>query len=47
MRIRMLAFLLLLLALLLSSCRFVVVESGSVHVEAPTPPPGITLGDLP
>ena len=47
MRIKILALMLLMLALVLSSCRFVVVESGSVRVEAPTPTPGITLGDLP
>lgn len=47
MRAWMLVVILLLLTLLLSSCRFVVVESGSVRVEAPTPTPAIALGDLP
>ncbi len=31
-----------LAALALSGCRFAVVESGSVHIEAPTPTPEAT-----
>ena len=37
-RIR-LALVLLALTLLLSGCRFAAVETGTVRVEAPTPPP--------
>lgn len=43
MRRQLLLTLLTILALLLSACRFVVVESGSVRIEAPTPSPTATL----
>ena len=46
MRRQLLLILLAILALLLSACRFVVVESGSVRIEAPTPMPTVTLTDL-
>ena len=39
----LLAALLLAALMSFSACRFVVVESGSVHIEAPTPSPTATL----
>jgi len=40
MRILRLILMLLALALALAGCRFVVVETGAVRVEAPTAVPG-------
>lgn len=42
MRAKVLSLLLVLVALTLSACRFAVVESGNVRIEAPTPTPEAT-----
>lgn len=39
MRKYLLFILFVILSFLLSACRFTVVESGSVRIEAPTPSP--------
>ena len=44
MRTRLLLALLLLLALVLSGCRFAVVETGTVRVETPTEAPSAGEG---
>ena len=47
MKRRMTAILLAALALILSGCRFAVVESGSARIEAPTPTPPVEATEAP
>ena len=43
---RLLTLYLLLACLLLGGCRFAVVESDAVRIDAPTPTPPVVLTDL-
>ena len=47
MRARLFAVLLAGLCVLLCGCRFAVVESGNVRIEAPAPTQSVTLTDIP